>query len=263
MNKLSDQWQTPTWLFDELDKEFNFRIDLCANERNCKSQFYFEDYLTNKNPGQFCVNEYETFEFIIDNLNGEFSCFMNPPYSNPKPFIEKAWEDSKHCKIVCLVKCDPSTKWWATFWDYNIVHYYNSCREGMCGKIIQNDYLTEEQKNGKRYACAHGWTTEAIKKIYSGPKPGCEVRFLPKRVQFDPPQQLIDSGEVWKVGNKWAKECEHCIGTKTINWPAIQCTTCKGKGYIELSGPTFSSALVIMDRRKEFLITNEETMVFI
>lgn len=255
MNKLSDQWQTPTWLFDELDKEFNFRIDLCANERNCKSQFYFEDYLTNKNPGQFCVNEYETFEFIIDNLNGEFSCFMNPPYSNPKPFIEKAWEDSKHCKIVCLVKCDPSTKWWATFWEYS---------RDLCWRCVpKNLYKSGKSAYGDIRCGNCGVRPNVYFPKYNGPKPGCEVRFFPKRIQFDPPQQLIDNGEVWKVGNKWAKECEHCIGTKTINWPAIQCTTCKGKGYIELSGPTFSSALVIMDRRKEFLITNEETMVFI
>lgn len=108
MKKLSDEWQTPDWLFKELDEEFNFDIDLCATAENNKCRYYFSDYLLN------------VIEGPVRGMSPPFEgscCFMNPPYSNPKPFIEKAWEDSKHCKIVCLVKCDPSTRWWATFWD--------------------------------------------------------------------------------------------------------------------------------------------------
>lgn len=129
MTKLSDEWETPQELFDELNKEFNFDIDLCATRENSKCDAYYVDYL-NANYIDWDVG------------------FMNPPYSNPKPFIEKAWEDSKHCKIVCLVKCDPSTKWWATFWQY-----------------VPN-----------------------IPRGYRGSKPGCEVRFFPKRIKFTPPK---------------------------------------------------------------------------
>lgn len=92
-----------------------------------------------------------------------------------------------------------------------------------------------------------------------GPKPGCEVRFFPKRIKFDPPQQLIDSGEVWKVGNKWVQKCKECLGDgNTLGSQdqhrddlkkSFKCLTCKGKGYKPLSGPTFPCALVIMDRR--------------
>ena len=187
MTKLSDQWQTPDWLFQELNNEFHFDIDLCATEDNHKCKNWCHDYLA-----------FEARDLAP-------TCFMNPPYSNPKPFIEKAWEDSKHCKIVCLVKCDPSTQWWATFWQYS-----------------------------------GPW--------YRGPKPGCQVRFVPKRIQFDPPQQLIDSGEVWKEGRKWVQKCNH-KGSEIDNIP-IPCVKCKRKGYKELSGPTFPSALLIFDRRE-------------
>lgn len=101
MNQLSDCWQTPDWLFEELNREFNFDIDLCATEENSKCNIWCVDYLKSltKMRGSNCVGCLnEDFEFI-----DELSCFMNPPYSNPKPFIEKAWEDSKHCKIVCLL----------------------------------------------------------------------------------------------------------------------------------------------------------------
>lgn len=84
MTKLSDEWCTPDWLFEELTREFNFDIDLCTNDENGKCGINITEY--------FDFTPYE-----------DSSCFMNPPYSNPKPFIEKAWEDSKHCKIVCLV----------------------------------------------------------------------------------------------------------------------------------------------------------------
>lgn len=100
--RLSDEWQTPQWLFDELNAEFDFTIDLCASRENRKCPLHLEDYLN-------------TDVIALRNQ----SSFMNPPYSNPKPFIEKAWADSWYCRIVCLVKCDPSTRWWATFWNYD------------------------------------------------------------------------------------------------------------------------------------------------
>jgi hypothetical protein len=172
----SDNWRTPEWLFKELDEEFHFELDLCATYENRKCGWHCENYLN------------------TDLTEGNVDCaFMNPPYSNPKPFIEKAWEDSKHCKIVCLVKCDPSTKWWATIWDYGNNTVCTICNN--TGVYLDN-FSNEWQCRGHDYA-------------RRGPKPGCEVRFFPKRIKFDPPKGF------------------------------------EGK----TTGPSFSSALVIMDRR--------------
>lgn len=247
--KLSDQWQTPKWLFDEIEREHGpFDIDLCATENNSKCDIYGHNYLKN----DFCYTSNKhiyvmggLIEAIREFYDYEYEavCFMNPPYSNPRPFIEKAWEDSKYCKIVCLVKADPSTKWWAVFWEYNII----KTRDIGC-KLDTYHY-------------PYDFETEDY--VYNGPKPGCEVRFFPKRIQFDPPQQLIDSGEVWKVKNKWAQRCIICLGhghffvtpydeDKDViigGSYSQKCKSCKGKGYIVLSGPTFPSALIIMDRR--------------
>lgn len=98
MNQLSDCWQTPQWLFDELNQEFNFELDLCASIDNAKMP-YFGDYF--KLDLSKSMKMYSEAHGFSEYTGG--SCFMNPPYSNPKPFIEKAWEDSKHCKIVCLL----------------------------------------------------------------------------------------------------------------------------------------------------------------
>lgn len=290
-DKLSDQWQTPDDLFNVLDKGgfyqgiefkgFNFDIDLCAEDNNTKCELYFnreENYLA------FCDAE----------LEHRTCAFMNPPYSNPKPFIEKAWEDSKYCKIVLLVKCDPSTKWWATFWNYKDKVYCWSCN---------NEYCENSIKEEKCQKCLG----TSINIFHKGPKPGCDYLFFPKRIKFDPPQELIDSGEVWDIGkryncrfctgnevietsngyycnrcsgsthnlnpltlsikskNKWVQKCKDCDGEGKrdlyslpdgkfhIKWKVpnqeFSCHKCKGKGYTPLSGPAFSCALLIFDRR--------------
>ncbi len=163
-SKLSDQWQTPQWLFDELSGEFNFDIDLCATKENSKCILFGTDYLRDGVGSVHNDMDYPCFqEYIKENLLSNGTCFMNPPYSNPRPFIEKAWEDSKHCKIVCLVKCDPSTKWWATFWNY--------------GEIWTKD---------SSYSDAFKTGLTHLQRI--GPKQGCEVRFFPKRIKFGPPK---------------------------------------------------------------------------
>ena len=39
--------------------------------------------------------------------------YVNPPYSNPLPWVEKAIEASRGgCRIAMLLKHDSSTKWW-------------------------------------------------------------------------------------------------------------------------------------------------------
>jgi phage N-6-adenine-methyltransferase len=165
--KITNEWQTPQWLFDELNKEFNFDIDLCATSENRKCKRFYQDYLCN-------------IENNIGWNEPEGICFMNPPYSRPSKnnpginaFIEKAWADSRYCKIVCLVKCDPSTKWWATFWEYDVKKWINTG-------------LTEDPG---------GNTVYSKKKIlYNGPKPGCEVRFFPKRIKFEHPELNGNNG---------------------------------------------------------------------
>lgn len=37
----SDEWATPQALFDELNEEFNFNLDVCATSENHKCETYF------------------------------------------------------------------------------------------------------------------------------------------------------------------------------------------------------------------------------
>jgi hypothetical protein len=228
----SDSWRTPDDLFNILNNGgvyqgikfdgFNFDIDLCATKENSKCSNWYRDYLKDEcwhiKHNEPCYLKLGR-DWIRDGI-----AFMNPPYSNPLPFIKKAWEDARFCRIVALVKVDPSTKWWGTFWNYTPMY-------------------TEKNIDWK-----HG-----------GPKPGCsEPIYFPKRVQFDPPRELVNNGEVWKVGKSWVKKCRNLAELGYFTRACIdlgddistQCKKCKGAGYTKLSGPSFASCVLIFDRRE-------------
>lgn len=101
MSNPNDEWMTPQWLFDELNKEFNFDIDLCATRENSKCNHLCWDFLhglTGSKDSNCIGTIYDDYE------HGLISCgFINPPYSNPKPFIEKAWEVSELFPVICLL----------------------------------------------------------------------------------------------------------------------------------------------------------------
>lgn len=97
------EWETPQWLFDLLDKEFHFDIDVCASESNHK-----------------CKNYYSK---IDDGLKQKWqgTCWMNPPYGRELPqWISKAKSESgSGALMVCLVPARTDTEWW-----------WNNCIEG-------------------------------------------------------------------------------------------------------------------------------------
>ena len=89
-------WETPQNLFDKLDKEFNFTLDVCATDETAKCNNYF----TPKENG------------LIQEWKG--NCWMNPPYGREIGiWIKKAWEESKKgTKVVCLIPARTDTKYW-------------------------------------------------------------------------------------------------------------------------------------------------------
>ena len=102
----SDLWSTPQYLFDELNKEFNFNLDPCANEENHKCEKYFDK--------------------SIDGLSQDWGgrrVYCNPPYGREIGlWVKKAYEtflDSWKYKyetlIVMLLPARTDTKW---FHDY-------------------------------------------------------------------------------------------------------------------------------------------------
>ena len=93
-----DEWATPNDFFERLDNEFHFDLDVCALPDNAR-----------------CQNFYSPTE---DGLSKHWSgtCWCNPPYSEWKKWVEKAYEASLGgATVVCLLASRTDTKAWHDF----------------------------------------------------------------------------------------------------------------------------------------------------
>lgn len=90
-------WATPKALYDELDREFGFTIDVCASDWNAKHPRYWSE--------------------ADDALKQDWSkevCFMNPPYGRGiRNWVEKArLEASRGALVVGLIPARTDTSYW-------------------------------------------------------------------------------------------------------------------------------------------------------
>jgi len=92
----TNEWETPQWLFDELNKEFGFTLDPCSNGNHKCSKFY-----TIKEDG------------LIQDWSKEI-VFMNPPYGgHTGDWLKKALDESlKGSTIVCLIVSATDRTYW-------------------------------------------------------------------------------------------------------------------------------------------------------
>lgn len=95
----SNEWETPQYLFDALDEEFNFTLDPCATDENHKCAKYY----TKEQDG------------LNQSWEGE-RVFCNPPYGNLIGlWMEKAYTESRNALVVMLIPARPETKWWHNY----------------------------------------------------------------------------------------------------------------------------------------------------
>lgn len=96
---MSGNWSTPTYIFDPLNKEFQFDLDVCAEPWNTKCLRFFTPE--------------------IDGLMQKWTgiCWMNPPYGREiSLWIRKAYISSlSGATVVCLIPARTETSW---FHDY-------------------------------------------------------------------------------------------------------------------------------------------------
>ena len=92
----TDVWETPQALFDTLNAEFGFTLDVCAIAENAKCPKFFSPE--------------------IDGLKQQWTgtCWMNPPYGREVGrWMRKAYESSlAGATVVCLIYARTDTAWW-------------------------------------------------------------------------------------------------------------------------------------------------------
>jgi len=97
----TDEWATPQYLFDELDKEFHFDLDPASTDENCKCERHF----TKADDG-------------LKKSWGGCKVFCNPPYGRQiGKWVEKGYREAQHpdTLVVMLIPARTDTRW---FHDY-------------------------------------------------------------------------------------------------------------------------------------------------
>lgn len=92
----SSEWGTPAELFDPLDDEFRFSLDVCASAANAKCPAYF-DILQNALWRDWAPSR----------------CWMNPPYGGAtREWVHKAYlEAGRGALVVGLIPARTDTVW--------------------------------------------------------------------------------------------------------------------------------------------------------
>lgn len=92
---MSDDWSTPKWLLELLFPDGRFFDPNPVNPDGLREK---------DGRGAWPVDE---------------PVFLNPPYSDPEPWLKKASEHPG--PIVCLVRCDPGSSWWAYSREFQVI----------------------------------------------------------------------------------------------------------------------------------------------
>ena len=99
----TEHWSTPIELFDELNLEYKFTVDVCADTTNYKVKRYFN----------------KKMDGLAQSWIGEIA-WCNPPYGREiKLWVEKAYESTKEAgcntSVVMLLPARTDTKWFHEF----------------------------------------------------------------------------------------------------------------------------------------------------
>lgn len=103
MTSSSQDYETPSYIYNALDSMYGFTLDPCASHENHKTARYY----TEEDDGL----SYSWSNEVV---------FMNPPYKHIGMWMYKAYNEVFKSKtpaacVVCLIPARTDTKWWWNF----------------------------------------------------------------------------------------------------------------------------------------------------
>lgn len=123
LSSVDDRGTDPV-LFDQLDERFDFTIDVAASQHNAKVWRFYT------------IEE----DGLAQSWAGE-RVWCNPPYSDIKPWLEKAWlEWTKAHIIVMLLPANRTEQGW---WQECVEPYRD---RGDIGRILRVEFLRGRQR---------------------------------------------------------------------------------------------------------------------
>lgn len=99
------EWETPGDLFKMLDMEFNFLVDLAANQSNKKCDFFY-------GPDDSEIYQ-DALKADWSSITKERYMWLNPPYGHSiKEWVKKCDEEvQKGARVVALLPARTDTQW--------------------------------------------------------------------------------------------------------------------------------------------------------
>ena len=93
-----DSWATPAYIFDPLDHEFSFNIDVCASRDNAKVDTWI-------NEEQDALVSDWTFAYRKSTglMDRSLTAFCNPPYSDVAPWVDKAIHEARVNNVTTVI----------------------------------------------------------------------------------------------------------------------------------------------------------------
>lgn len=106
-----NHWRTPPELFARLDREFNFALDGAADDSNYLRSPWF-------GPGGIREDALaDGWNHVLDLGEAWPTIYLNPPYSDPSPWVERcvdAWQLGS--TVAAVLTNDTSTSWANRAW---------------------------------------------------------------------------------------------------------------------------------------------------
>lgn len=117
----NQEWETPDSIFNPLNEEFRFTLDVAASANNHKCS----RYLTKQDNA------------LVKSWGGKV-CWLNPPYRQVGDWVRKAYQESQNGAIVvCLVQARTNTNWWHDYCMKGEVRFirgrpkFKGCKHGL------------------------------------------------------------------------------------------------------------------------------------